>query len=245
MYYRGNNTVKNAANVNVNDVIPVVIARDPYFWMQSMCRQNYQAEWDHSDSSCPNIVPTPGDIKAHPRYKDREYMPVWVVYHRKNPTRRVGHTSLVHFYNTWYKEYLEYFMDPDEEINANYEHAKEFLREEQHDDNTGSSTGNGNTMMPRIIIRMEDLMFHGEHVIGQLCDCIGGTSKRGENFVHMASSVKAAHAGTAGTGLLQAIINYGNITKRRDKFAINQLQAANDLLDKQLMELFGYTYETI
>jgi hypothetical protein len=58
--------------------LPVVAVRDPYTWMQSMCRQNYAAQFDHDKSMCPNIIPYPEDMISHRRYKKMKYMPVWV-----------------------------------------------------------------------------------------------------------------------------------------------------------------------
>ena len=40
------------------NVLPVVLIRDPFQWMQSMCRLGYNAKWPRGrDGHCPNLVP--------------------------------------------------------------------------------------------------------------------------------------------------------------------------------------------
>ena len=39
-----------------NSVLPVVIVRDPYFWMHSMCESPYLMKWEHSVGHCPNLL---------------------------------------------------------------------------------------------------------------------------------------------------------------------------------------------
>ncbi|KAG7351069.1 hypothetical protein IV203_010429 [Nitzschia inconspicua] len=73
---------RNTYRPPINFTLPVVTTRDPYTWMQSMCRQNYAARFDHSKLNCPNIVPYPEDIKAHPRMED-------LVFHAEYVTRKV------------------------------------------------------------------------------------------------------------------------------------------------------------
>lgn len=154
------------------------------------------------------MIPTANDIEAHKRYKTYKYMPVHILYSRKEK-RTVKHTSLAHYYNEWYQEYRQ------------------------------------STSFPRLIVRMEDLIFRGEELVAQVCECAGGESLRGDSFVHVKKTAKGgttSHA-TAHTGLLEAIETYGNASNRRVGWAANQLQAAKDLLDPELMNLFGYHYE--
>jgi hypothetical protein len=51
-------------NYHPSDVMPIVLIRDPYFWMQSMCQHNYGAQWIHSKEHCPNLVPNEVDFKS-------------------------------------------------------------------------------------------------------------------------------------------------------------------------------------
>jgi hypothetical protein len=79
--YRNNHTTKKIRRTNksllpLDSIFTVTVIRDPMTWMQSMCRQSYTAQFDHDDTMCPNVVPYPEDIKAHPRYAKMSYMPV-------------------------------------------------------------------------------------------------------------------------------------------------------------------------
>jgi hypothetical protein len=188
--------------------MPVVTIRDPYTWMQSMCRQPYEAQFDHTREDCPHLIPTETDLKAHPRYEKFKYIPVHVIYNRKEHIS-VRHDSLAHYYNEWYQDYKNF------------------------------------TDFPRLIVRMEDLIFHGEETIAQICECAGGQSRTGSRFSHVQDTAKIGDTrrGTPDTGLLGAIIKYGNASNRRVGYAPVQLQAAKDLLDPELMKIFGYKYE--
>ena len=38
------------------NVLPVLLVRDPYYWMGSMCESPYLMKWMHSKDHCPNLV---------------------------------------------------------------------------------------------------------------------------------------------------------------------------------------------
>lgn len=79
--------------------------KDPFSWMQSMCKSPYAAHWRHTALHCPNLVPTDADRE---RFKDHEMV---------NETFRVKvifdkeqifyWKSLVHLWSNWYRYYLE------------------------------------------------------------------------------------------------------------------------------------------
>lgn len=210
--YRNVHQVENSRYaMDHSRVLPVVSVRDPYTWMQSQCRQPYEARFDHNKSLCPNIIPYDTDIAEHPRYAHKKYVPIRVIYHSENPRVFIKHDSLPDFWNKWNNEYV-------------------FNR---------SST------FPRLIVRLEDLVFHGREVIPQICECAGFQTK--PEF-HIKKGVANTNSGidldhTHGAGLLQSIIRYGNPMSRRKGYAPCQLWAARNLLDPRLMELFGYKYE--
>ena len=81
---------------------------------------------------------------------------------------------MAHLWNEWYTEYIEF-----ENANANTD---------QHD------AGNNNTAMktpdfPFLVVRMEDLIFHADAVVPQMCECVGGTLKgdKVKQYVKIAS----------------------------------------------------------
>lgn len=201
--------------------LPVLAVRDPYTWMQSMCKQPYAAQFDHSKSSCPNIVPYESDIKAHPRFGSMKYIPVWVKYDKSNGIVK-RYESLGHLWNEWNSEYIKF---------------------QEHSNAMASPTD-----FPFIVVRLEDLTFHGQTVIPQICECAGGTV-RNNGQIRQHAKIANGHNHAVDTssgefsGLLRSVIKYGNITRRRDGYPDFQLEAAKEVLDPRLMELLGYPYQ--
>ena len=190
-------------DVNNNSVIlPVVAVRDPYSWLQSMCRRRYAAHWFHyAPGHCPNLIPNKVDwefLKKAPRYKSMvEYHQndPWLVDNVKNTANftfesktvpvyvkykllTTNHESLAHMWNDWYTEYLQ----------AEY---------------------------PRVFVRMEDLVFYPRQVTERVCHCAGGTLK-GNDFIYVTESAKKGGENIHGsddekTSLLSAMIRYGSL----------------------------------
>ena len=84
---------------NQTHVFPVVVIKDPFFWMSSMCRHPYAAVWKRS-SNCPNLVPqahsnklveSSSGVNVKVKYADKE---------RK-------YTSLAHLWNEWYANWID------------------------------------------------------------------------------------------------------------------------------------------
>ena len=48
-----------------NDVLPIVMIKDPISWMSSLCRHPYSARWRHY-KICPNLVPNEFDKGRKP-----------------------------------------------------------------------------------------------------------------------------------------------------------------------------------
>lgn len=96
---------------------------------------------------------------------------------------------------------------------------------------------------PRVIVRMEDLIFHGKNVTETLCKC-GGGSPRYQQFKHISKSAKlgTAQHGNDKTSLVDAIIRYGTDATRLKGMTPIDLQVTRELLDPNLMALFDYHY---
>lgn len=43
-----------------SSVMPVVVARDPYFWMHSMCESPYLMKWEYTEENCPHLLKKDG-----------------------------------------------------------------------------------------------------------------------------------------------------------------------------------------
>lgn len=99
---------------------------------------------------------------------------------------------------------------------------------------------------PRLIVRMEDILFRADEVVPQICHCFGGTMSNSLEQIRYYSNVANQNPGVdngKGSGLLRSIINYSNKTLRRESYQTVQLEAAKEVLDPSLMKLFGYKYE--
>jgi hypothetical protein len=83
-------------------VLPIVLVRDPYYWMHSMCTQGYGARWDHADKHCPNLVPNDYDKRRFKRLRNASSVPVWMGQSMKEG---VVWDSLAHLWNDWYESY--------------------------------------------------------------------------------------------------------------------------------------------
>lgn len=91
------NTPPHEKKTNKTNVLPIVLVRDPFTWMQSMCKNKYEGRWVHDLVNCPNL--------AKPKLKadgTPDKVPMSVKY---NPPRDFG--SLADYWADWYKEYLE------------------------------------------------------------------------------------------------------------------------------------------
>jgi len=176
-------------NINQTNVLPVVLIKDPYSWMGSMCRKNYAAHWDHWKNHCPNLMPDhnggmPSEVTV--RFQD------W---------HKPKYESLVGFWNDWYGDYMA--------IDS----------------------------FPRLIIRFEDMLFHLDEVMNEICQCAGGQMK---GHVHMITESAKRHANT--NGLLAALSRYGRDDKRTDGMTKGDLSYSQKKLRKDLMETFGYSF---
>jgi hypothetical protein len=106
---------------------------------------------------------------------------------------------------------------------------------------------------PRIMVRFEDLLFHGEKVTRIVCKCGGGVPRpdnmRSGLFTHVSESAKkgaASHGARAErTNLVGALIKYGSFANRTNSMTKDDLIAARRHLDPKIMEAFGYLYPAL
>lgn len=102
-FRRTHRTYNDLPDLTADDVFAAVMTRDPYRWMQSMCRHAYTASWLHDPSHCPSLVPNNADRVTKPHLESMDHIPVHVNY----AGFEQKHDSLVHFWNDWYQcEYL-------------------------------------------------------------------------------------------------------------------------------------------
>jgi hypothetical protein len=101
--WRQSHKTQKDKNIDANDILPAVTIRDPYMWMNSMCRIHYKALWPHNPKRhCPNLIPNAQDKVQFPMLRNKDVVPVTVHY----PDFVKHHDSLAHYWNDWYNEYF-------------------------------------------------------------------------------------------------------------------------------------------
>ena len=93
---------------------------------------------------------------------------------------------------------------------------------------------------PRLIVRMEDLLFYPKETISLICDCVGG-DMNSSTFTVLTESAKtyARGHGTHKTGFVDGWIKYGNQRTYEQFSAVDRI-AAYEIVDKDMMSYFGY-----
>lgn len=95
---------------------------------------------------------------------------------------------------------------------------------------------------PLAYVRFEDILFHAEHVVNEVCSCVGGfiTNKGKFNFKEdSAKPDKGTHKGA--NGLVSSILRYGNPRLRLEGWTKMDYDYAQEHLDKDLMRKYGYS----
>jgi len=185
--------------VDHDSVLPVVLVRDPFYWMQSMCREGYGVRWDHdAKRHCPNLVPDASDRARAARKESRKQkqrqqqwqgeddtlplststssVPVWM---GANPTEGQTWPSLIHYWNAWYESYY-YNHDFD------YYSGNDYYSSQAKDESVVGSEqrkpkrkpkldrNRPGSNWPRLIVRFEDTLFYPSEVMAEVCHCGGG-----------------------------------------------------------------------
>lgn len=101
--YRGDHVAPGFEGLNPDYFMPALVVKDPYTWMDSMCRHKYAANWRHfGNDHCPNLVATTNQEKAWNEGKD-----VVAVNVHYRDTRITKHTSMAHLWNDYYGEWMK------------------------------------------------------------------------------------------------------------------------------------------
>ncbi|KAL7533213.1 hypothetical protein ACHAWF_004384 [Thalassiosira exigua] len=197
--------------VQQENFLPIVMIKDPITWMASMCRHSYEARWRHTSDHCPNLVPNEYDRGRRPGEGTMGVRAKWA-------TKHIGDEPI---------------PDKKNRTFVNYDSLVDLWNIWYKDWHSAS--------FPRLMVRFEDLMFHAEETVTQVCECGGGTMKPVFKYVEeSAKGESGPHAGSA--GFLASLVTYGNRTLRMEGILTDNRDAlyARQNLDKELMELFGY-----
>ena len=93
---------------------------------------------------------------------------------------------------------------------------------------------------PHLTTRFEDLLFHGEEVVKTACDCVGGVFTDDFQYVEDSAKPTTVKVHKGSNGLVQAMMQYGDPSKRLTGFTERDMVYANEAMNKYLMEKYGY-----
>lgn len=201
--FRNNHVAKKSEGVVAKDVLPAVMIRDPFRWLQSMCSHHYTSKWPRVFGQkdqryhCPNLWPTD---------------------HEKARLKELGREPLVEG-NSIVSETVNTREKVDKDLQAgeaklesrksDSDDSEENEQQEELDYDTEILTSDELNLhhfpvavkyanftrhhlslvhfynewyqeyielknYPHLIIRMEDLLFFPDEVVPQICACAGG-----------------------------------------------------------------------
>jgi hypothetical protein len=252
-----------AENLRKDQVFPIVMVRDPYTWLHSMCTAPYMAKWPHdsttaasnstssSSSHCPNLVANAQDVARFPlALKLGQRIPV-----RLPSQLGARFESLAHLYRDWYGQWATTTTSPSTSTSTG-----------ANKETNVSSATTPESVMPHMQVRFEDLIFRPEQVLERIRQCVGGTwktdksgtpstktttgSSNDRTFVYVVGPAKWSHhfvKKQQQSTMISAMIKYGNGgTSVRHKQLLRLFNMTNDdiqLVDRtleQLMRDFHY-----
>ena len=285
------------SNMDPVQTLPIVMIRDPFRWMQSMCHNSYTGRWarlfrpEHRHYHCPNLWPTQAEWD---QLKARHYLPI-LKEGMSFPKEIPGiHPAEAHFDNKVKPKPklgamvnlvsadqspsdVDYIIPPttnpltpeqlklhhfpvhvmygNKQLNFTRFHASLI---HLWNDWYGEYYHLAPSELPRLITRMEDLLFFPDQVVPKMCECAGGQLRNSINATGGGSGVQIPVASTKSTGhnslatvkgqreqqtgYVDALIKYGNPTTRFLGHSPHDLQYAAHYLDREMMEAFGYQY---
>jgi hypothetical protein len=144
------------------------------------------------------------------------------------------HDSMAHFWKDWNQEYLD-------AIDVHHGFDVHHGTTEDQQGSSTSSTTSGHSVFPRLMVRLEDLVFFPQQVLKDVCDCVGGqltdplvlegdSSKQGGENVH----------GSNKTDLRAAMISH-IYTNRSQGMTRDDMEYASKVLKQsQVLQRLGY-----
>lgn len=97
---RTKHVAADAAGFDQEAFLPGLVIKDPYTWMDSMCRHKYAARWVDFKDHCPNLVPINDEEKQ--KVHGEKSVTIDVRY----PYGDTHHASMVDLWNTYYGDWI-------------------------------------------------------------------------------------------------------------------------------------------
>ena len=207
------------------------MVRDPYSWFQSMCRVRYATHWYHIvPDHCPNFIATQVERdwfhKSRAELRRHYNKDPWKV---DNVWEKANYTVDTKVIPVWVRYKSE---------TRNHESLAHMWKEwydEYFDESIAS--------WPRLMVRLEDLVFYPHETLKQICECVEGTYVGEENLVLSMDSVKGKNAdnihGKDKTGLIKAMISHA-LNNRTEGMTVEDADFAKKILQNSVMQVFGY-----
>lgn len=96
---------------------------------------------------------------------------------------------------------------------------------------------------PRLIVRLEDMVFHARETTETICTCVGGVMEESRPFKYVLDSAKADSRGhDTSTGFIQAWIKYSKDMPLNGGFTKADFEASKEALNSNYMEQFHYNH---
>jgi hypothetical protein len=102
--YRMQHLTRTDKDVPVSNSLPLITIRDPYQWMQSMCRHPYTVRGMHEEATCPHLIRSSYHPQRATTPITREDLSNVDVYYSNVIVR---HATVAHFWNDWYHQYMQ------------------------------------------------------------------------------------------------------------------------------------------
>jgi hypothetical protein len=226
--------VTKSIDLEVNEyTLPIVMVRDPFIWFQSMCKVRYAAHWYHIvPEHCPNFIPNHVEREWFHKSKQelrRHYNgDVWKidnVFEKANFTLDntkgpipvwVRYKSETRNHASLAHMWLEWY---EEYFSADW---------------------------PRLMVRLEDLVFYPHETLRQICECYDGAVYIGDDKLSLSlDSVKGGSDNIHGKaedrpGLVEAMINHALQNRTKGMTQDDYAFAASLLQDSEIRQAFGY-----
>jgi hypothetical protein len=93
----------------------------------------------------------------------------------------------------------------------------------------------------RLIVRYEDLLFHSEAVLNQVCSCAGGKMRFDDSVVYRREA-KKGKGHKSDSSFVNALIRYGSEITRISGFLPADLKYTQKHLRSDLMDALHYSY---
>jgi hypothetical protein len=214
-----NSYIKEDANITPY-VLPVILVRDPYRWMASMVSSSVLQFVPFCLSSCPQAslhclqCIKPYDANwTRPLPHCPNLVPIDDDRGHEIPSYQVTVTTKQTYYNPNLTDVYDSLGDMWSVWNLGYLNAD----------------------FPRIFVRFEDVLLHGEKIMAQVSECAGLPMTK--PFVYQLN--RAKHHGE---NFVTAIIKYMREDGRYDGMTRADLDYASNALSSDLMSSFHYRY---